>query len=64
MFGSSSVRYGLFSVRVKFRSTILDVSLGRILVRSVWVIQVGSLLLATSTLTFFDNFILHVESLD
>jgi len=44
MFGLSLVRYGSFSVRVNFRSTISGLSSGRILVRSVRLILVGSLL--------------------
>ena len=45
MFGLSLIRYGSFSVRTNFRSIILGVSSGRISVRSVGVIRVGSLLL-------------------
>jgi len=44
MFGVSSVRYGSFAVRANFRSIILGVNSGRISVRSVRVILIGSLL--------------------
>jgi len=44
MFGLNSVRYGLFSVRVNFRSIISCVSSGRISICSVRVIWIGSLL--------------------
>ena len=37
MFGLSSIQYGSFSVRAKFRSIISGVSSGRNSVRSVWV---------------------------
>ena len=44
MFGSSSVRYRLFLVRVNFKSIISNVSSVRISVRSMQVIQIRSLL--------------------
>jgi len=44
MFGSSSVQYGSFLVRVNFRTIISSVSFGMISVRSVRIIRVGSLL--------------------
>ena len=44
MFELSSVRYGSFSVRAKFRSIVSGVNLGRISVHSVQVIRIGSLL--------------------
>ena len=44
MVTSSLVRYGSFSVEVNFRSIISDVSLGRISVHSVQLIQIRSLL--------------------
>jgi len=44
MFGLSLVRYGSFSVRVNFRLIISSVSSGRISVRLVRIIRVGSLL--------------------
>ena len=44
MFRLSSVRYGSFSVWVNFRSIISGLNSGRISVRWVQVIRVGSLL--------------------
>jgi len=58
MFGSSSVRYGSFSIRANFKSIISGVSSDRIPVRSVRVIRVGSLL---PGLTLIKDYVLDYD---
>ena len=64
MFGLSSVRYRSFSVWANFRSIISGVSSGRISVRSVRVIQVGSLLPGLVRMNFLSFIILGANVSD